>query len=154
MTKRCRRCEAEKPLEKFYKSKWHRDGRHAYCIVCHKADGIERGRRTPEPRRRAVREYHRRNRDKARNQRLLKEYGISLADYIAMREGQGGVCAICQKKCPKNGDTLSVDHDHDTGYVRGLLCNTCNNALGRFKDDPELLRRALSYLERAVPDRT
>lgn len=149
MTKQCRRCFTEKPLASFYPSKWHRSGRHSYCIPCHKADGIARGRRSPESRRAAVRKWQRNNPDKRRNQRLLKDYGITLERYNAMREQQGGLCAVCGSRCIKHGDRLSVDHDHESGRVRGLLCDPCNNGLGRFRDDPALLRTAADYLERA-----
>jgi hypothetical protein len=74
---------------------------------------------------------------------LRTEYGITLTQYETLLEKQGGGCAICgrKEKC------LCVDHDHATGRVRGLLCGSCNNGLGRFKDDPKRLRRAANYLE-------
>lgn len=60
----------------------------------------------------------------------------------ALYEKQRGICAIC-----KRGDAaLVVDHDHDTGFVRGLLCNSCNNGLGNFRDDPDVLANARDYL--------
>jgi transposase-like protein len=84
-----------------------------------------------------------------RNCQLRNSYGISLDEYAVLKESQGGVCAICELP-PKNGKTstsaLHVDHDHETGRVRGLLCQKCNPALGQFNDDPDLLERAASYL--------
>ncbi|WP_159083913.1 endonuclease VII domain-containing protein [Nocardioides terrigena] len=78
-------------------------------------------------------------------------YGLSHDDYLAMHDEQGGVCAICHepegmtyKGKPK---ALCVDHDHETGKVRGLLCAACNFALGKFRDNPALLRAAADYLE-------
>jgi len=59
---------------------------------------------------------------------------------------QRGSCAICGKGEAENGKALAVDHDHESGVVRGLLCDHCNLALGRFQDSPEILRRALDYL--------
>src|SRR5690606_5587543 len=76
---------------------------------------------------------------------LLREYGITLDDYFAMLERQGGVCAICHQEC-QTRNSLAVDHCHETGRVRGLLCNRCNRALGLLRDDPEVIRRAASYL--------
>jgi len=64
-----------------------------------------------------------------------------------MECAQGGVCAICGG-INDNDDALSVDHDHETGRIRGLLCSKCNKGLGSFNDDPELLRKAIAYLER------
>ena len=60
-----------------------------------------------------------------------------------MFEAQGGLCAIC-----RTAPAAHVDHDHDTGEVRELLCFNCNGGLGQFKDDPEVLRAAARYVER------
>ena len=76
-----------------------------------------------------------------------KTYGLTGEEYRAMSEAQGGVCLFCLRppKPPRNN--LDVDHDHVTGKVRGLLCSGCNRMLGRVSDNPEILRRALAYLE-------
>jgi len=84
----------------------------------------------------------------ARNQRangLKRSYRLSLSDYQNLEDMQGGVCGICWHS-PDDGQPLHVDHDHDTGKVRGLLCSRCNAALGLFKDSPEILVRAEDYL--------
>jgi Recombination endonuclease VII len=73
----------------------------------------------------------------------LRRYGISLAEYDALLEKQGGACAICRKR---SKGRLCVDHCHVTGMVRGLLCNECNTALGYLKDDQASLVAALAYL--------
>jgi hypothetical protein len=78
---------------------------------------------------------------------LKRKYGLTLAQYDAMLEAQGGVCAICRQPRPEER-TLHVDHDHETGAIRGLLCFTCNNALGNFRDEPELFHAAAQYLDR------
>lgn len=79
---------------------------------------------------------------------LKKQYGITTDEYDRMLERQGGVCAICGNGAAdalrKN---LAVDHCHDSGRVRGLLCSNCNIGIGKFKDDPVLLRRAIKYLK-------
>ena len=71
----------------------------------------------------------------------MAKYGLSAAEVEAMREAQGGVCAIC-----RTAPAVHVDHDHETGSIRGMLCFSCNAALGHFKDDPTVLRRAARYL--------
>ncbi len=102
---------------------------------------------------RAYAQFHRdHNRNSYRDKELRKNFGISLADYERMLEAQGNGCAICgrpetQKRYGKLR-WLSVDHCHTTHAVRGLLCNSCNNGIGRFRDDPDLLRKAADYLER------
>jgi hypothetical protein len=80
-----------------------------------------------------------------RRENLKKRYNISLEEYDGMLVEQGFVCAICGKECRKNM-YLSVDHDHETGLVRGLLCDDCNNGLAKFFDDVTLLQKAIEYL--------
>jgi hypothetical protein len=84
-----------------------------------------------------------------RNKQLKALYGIQHTDYERMLAEQGGRCAICASDKPGPGRKkyFSVDHDHATNKVRALLCDPCNNGLGRFKDDPELLARAIAYLK-------
>ncbi len=78
---------------------------------------------------------------------LRFRYGITVDDFFELLERQGGVCAVCGG-VEKARSRLSVDHCHDTGVVRGLLCTNCNVGIGRLKDDPDLLRKAVAYLER------
>jgi hypothetical protein len=82
-----------------------------------------------------------------RQRRLDREYGLSVEDYEEMLEDQLGLCAICLS--PPDKRNLAVDHDHETGEVRGLLCTRCNRYLvGASDESPMLLRRAANYLER------
>lgn len=74
----------------------------------------------------------------------VRRYGLSAEQYYAMSEAQDGVCWICSGADKKKA--LSVDHDHKTGKIRGLLCTKCNVALSAFKDDIRLLFRAVTYL--------
>lgn len=85
--------------------------------------------------------------DRAKN--LKREYGISLDDYNRILLRQNGVCAnsACSAKRSKNGHRLCVDHDHETGEVRGLLCFSCNVSLGHMRDDIGRLAGLISYLE-------
>jgi hypothetical protein len=83
-----------------------------------------------------------------RKHRLRCIYGISLEEYDAMLDRQGGVCAICKRK-PDEGKALFVDHCHVTGRVRGLLCGKCNSVLAFGNDDPDILRAAIAYLQAA-----
>jgi hypothetical protein len=75
----------------------------------------------------------------------MKKYGITVEDYNRMFISQGGNCAICNKPDERR---LCVDHDHDTGKVRELLCNHCNTGLGKFLDSRELLEVAKNYLKK------
>ena len=79
--------------------------------------------------------------------RLESRYGITADQYDVLVKKQKGQCAICKQPCTVN-TKLSVDHNHTTGKVRGLLCHRCNLALGLFKDDVNRLQAALNYLLR------
>lgn len=81
-----------------------------------------------------------------REQHLKSRYGLDLKAYDALLEAQGGCCAICRCSKPGGRGTWHVDHDHKTDKVRGLLCHDCNTGLGKFKDDPEILKLAIVYL--------
>ena len=76
---------------------------------------------------------------------ILKTYGLTLEQYEALYEAQGGVCWICRRATGKVR-RLAVDHDHATGYVRGLLCSEDNKILGHFRDDPVAAQRMVDYL--------
>jgi hypothetical protein len=83
----------------------------------------------------------------AKNAQLLRRYGITLDGYNEMFLQQEGCCAVCKKHQSELDKALCVDHDHETGGVRGLLCFNCNAGLGNFKDNSTLLGYAISYLE-------
>lgn len=126
--KSCTICNEIKLLYEFHLSPASLDNRASHCKECSKAKTLEWGRNNKEKRN----EYHK----KAR-------YGMTLKDEAEMCESQDGRCAICRK--PR---ILVIDHCHTTGVIRGMLCLTCNLALGGFKDSPHNLRKAADYLEK------
>ena len=81
----------------------------------------------------------------------MRVFGITQQEYDMMLKEQGGFCAICRGPETQMYRgflmSLAVDHDHETGKVRGLLCKSCNLAIGKFKEDVDIVRRALAYLE-------
>lgn len=87
-----------------------------------------------------------RQKDASHRRRVKSQYGLADGQYEAMYEAQGGRCAICRWATGKTR-RLSVDHDHKTGYVRGLLCRPCNSMLGHLRDDPEAALRIYQYLD-------
>jgi hypothetical protein len=101
-------------------------GKFRYCAT-HSAEG----------RQREIAQIVRRKRE--------REYGITHAEYVAILERQGGVCAICAGTTQR---ALSLDHDHATGQTRGLLCDRCNPMLGYARDDIAILEAAITYLTR------
>lgn len=80
---------------------------------------------------------------KLRKASLKRKYGITLDEYNEMLSKQGGKCAICGED---KSETLAVDHDHNTGEVRGLLCAHCNHVVGFARDSIDLLQKAIWYL--------
>lgn len=74
------------------------------------------------------------------------KYGISPEQYLQMYQEQGGKCKICGKELP-DGEYLHIDHNKDTGEVRGLLCGKCNRGLGIFDELPENFIKAVEYLK-------
>lgn len=110
----------------------------------------ERYAADPVPHRARSRQYAAERPIAMRDKGLRRFYGLTLAEYEAMFDAQGGLCAICQRPetMTQKGKVkaLSVDHDHETGRVRQLLCSACNRALGFFGDDPERIADAAAYL--------
>lgn len=100
-----------------------------------------------EDNRRRAREWKTTHPDQALLQRriaTLKQYDLTLDDFNLIMSDQKGCCAVCGKSSDK---ILHVDHDHNTGKVRGLLCHNCNTGIGHLGDDPARLRAAIKYLE-------
>jgi hypothetical protein len=129
-TKICGTCGVEKPHPEFYAHRSTSDGRAGYCKECAKAYS---------------RAYTKRNAKIIRRRQRRWLYGPAADVYDDLLTAQSHACAICGEP-PQEGRNLHVDHDHDTGAIRGLLCGNCNTGLGLFKDDPELLSRATEYL--------
>lgn len=82
----------------------------------------------------------------------LRRYGITFEEATALLEGQGNACAICRvpltldNRDKPAGEHSAIDHCHTGGQVRGILCMHCNQGLGKFRDNPDLLRAAIEYL--------
>lgn len=131
----CSLCDETKPIEMFVQDKARKNGYVRICKSCRQIRSQQWRTENPSKAKKASREYKRRLR--------YAEVGISEEGYQDLFKRQGGKCAICLKASKKR---LSVDHDHKTGKVRGLLCTRCNQGLGYFKDDLKRLKGAISYL--------
>lgn len=129
----CRRCQAK------IRTKWrqdHREEKREYNRAWAAAN--------PETARRSSLNWYYRN----QGYRLKKVYGISVDDWNAFFIKQEGACAICREV--STARRLSVDHDHSTGKVRGLLCSACNTAIGLLKESEDILKSATDYLKSRV----
>lgn len=161
--KRCTKCRKFKPLSQFHKSKKSQSGFKHYCMECSR-DALRQWQSENADHRReyarqyrannpdyverlnaAGRERYKNNRDRHRNDYLRRTFGMTLDEYRVMESAQDGCCAICRQQC-KSGRSLAVDHNHETGEVRGLLCGNCNRAIGLLQEDPELFAAAVQYL--------
>jgi hypothetical protein len=118
-------------------------GNYGYSRGCRCAGCVEAGRVYHAA-------YALRTRDKKRENDRKRAYGMDPGEYESMLERQDGGCAICGNDSSAGTNSgrrnLCVDHDHDTGEIRGLLCNNCNRAIGLLKDNRALLLRAADYL--------
>ncbi len=112
---------------------------------------LKRGPQTVERKAALAAARRRRHKDdpsKMKNNHLKCTFGITLVEYNQMFEEQQGCCAICGKHQASEKRALAVDHDHETGRIRGLLCSGCNQGIGHLKDDITILRKAIAYLEK------
>lgn len=140
--KYCGSCSTVKEFSDFNKSKTMLDGLQYKCKSCVKEYNAQ-------PRFRESRRAYQKDKSKAKvrrnaNYRFL--YNISLETYDEMREQQNHCCFLCGKHETDNKKFLAVDHDHETGSVRKLLCSSCNRGIGFLKDSPSLLDKAAEYL--------
>lgn len=105
---------------------------------------------------RAQRTYRKLRQEAFKGYDLKRYYGMTHEEYASMDADHGGKCAICGEVEAQlirgKRVRLAVDHCHDTGLVRGLLCMKCNTGLGSFKDDPALLHAAISYLTKHIAE--
>lgn len=120
----CTYCNEWKSKSFFIKSSWDKTGGYFGCKDCKQIIN--------------------------RKDHLKRRYGITVEEYASLLKSQGGTCALCDRDSAKNPfnkeGKLYVDHDHETGEIRGLLCNAHNTALGLVGDNVEGLERLLSYL--------
>jgi hypothetical protein len=143
----CSECQKARPLEDFYRSKHGAQGRRANCKDCQNA-------RTYAWRNANRQRYLEIRRDETRrvaaraSMRSLSKYGLTEDDYVRMLAEQQDVCAVCGNGPGGRVRRLCVDHCHDTGKVRGLLCDPCNRILGMIKDSKEHAHSMADYIDK------
>ena len=168
--KRCAECGVSQPRDNFWKHTKSRDGLDCYCKTCSVIRHRKWAKKNPRRTRKFARDYYRKNKekcrahakkyyathpDKKRDLDLRTKYGISLVDKRNLYKEQNGRCANegCKKKIYMAGIKSVVahlDHSHKKGgQVRGLLCRSCNLALGLLKDDLEIILGLIAYVREA-----
>lgn len=132
----CKTCNEAKPFSEYAPSRTNRLGMQVSCRPCLKvyAAAQHQRRKAADPDRHSRR---------WRSAYLRRTYGITLDQYEAQAAAQDGRCAVCRR-----AEELLIDHCHDSGRRRELLCNDCNLALGHVRDDPAVLLALVGYLER------
>jgi hypothetical protein len=165
-SKICAKCKQDKPLSEYTKTKCNKSGLVARCCNC--VNAAQKVWRDTHPEK--GREYNRRWTERnpnfkkkekfftyeyqreaylrlGRSRVLMQKYGITADEFDSMLAAQGGGCAICARKDSGAPDrVMSVDHCHESGKIRGILCHYCNVGLGNFQDDPDRIMTAVAYL--------
>lgn len=153
-TKRCRRCNREQPAAQFSPFVKNKDGLFSYCKGCEKerraaayplrSEAVKAKKREAD--RQDYERHHAERREKQVWVRLKLRYGLTREQYEQMLEDQGHACAICATPTPGGrGNRFHVDHDHETGEVRGLLCWPCNTKLAVL-ENRDFYEKACIYL--------
>lgn len=163
-SKICSRCKKNKTLDKFHKNsrRNHKDGRNTVCAECcreKEKQSVKKSKYVAKFRKcttckkvKPAKDFHK-NKGKrgglcegckdCRNRQIVeKRHGLENGGLKEMKEKCDYKCEICMKKLP-----LAVDHCHESGKIRGMLCINCNNGLGRFKDNVKYLKNAIKYLK-------
>lgn len=130
VTKECTKCGQIKSLDDFWTDRTKPSGKHSRCVDCSKK--ARKAKYCPE-----------RNRDRG----LKYKYGIDLETFSTMLDSQEGLCEICGDPT-RSSKRLCVDHCHTTGEVRGLLCSSCNKALGLLDETPEFAKGLIKYIRK------
>lgn len=162
--RKCTKCGKEKPVTEFYADSSRPSGKHHWCKKCcveysreyrtkNHTVLLENARKHYTEHKEEVRvrrsKRYANNPSVYREAKLKREFGITLEEYDSVLQNQGGVCAICGK-VPSESKPLGVDHNHETGKVRGLLCDNCNLILGLAHDNSDILSKAAIYLENSL----
>jgi len=145
----CTKCNTEKVTSKFHKLKLGKDGLNPVCNLCRHTSRILHYNINKDFVKKQTLSYERAHEEQRYGYRLKANYGITLEDYNKLLILQDYKCKICNEKDSKCivKKRLSVDHDHKTGKVRGLLCDNCNKSLGLLRDNPIIVANMLKYIQ-------
>ena len=160
--KHCSKCDQLRPLTDFSKHKKTKDGLQCYCIACFKltskqwyvlnkehskSKSVTWNKANKDKRSKISNNWYQKNISKVKGIALKREYNLSMEQYDQLLSQQNNCCMVCHKNQVLFKKKLAVDHCHETGKIRGLLCDGCNRGLGFLKDSIEVLESAITYLK-------
>jgi hypothetical protein len=134
--RKCSGCQKELSKELFANYAWNL--RHPYCKNCMSIANYKSKIKNKD----TYQQYKIKSAESSRRSYLRRQWGLTLEDFNELKISQNGLCAICKI----NSDILHIDHNHETGKIRALLCNQCNRGIGYLKESPEILNSAIQYL--------
>jgi len=152
----CKQCLKDKDESEFYKF----SGKYRKEYACKKCVNIRRRKHYQKNKVRIIavaKKYREKNRERVLHAKRKQTYGITKEQYNKMLEQQNFVCAVCKNpessrvgkgNCADYKNSLSVDHNHKTGKIRGLLCSKCNRALGYLQESVEIMQSLISYIKK------
>ena len=141
--KTCSQCKVEKPKTEYHKMQAQKSGLRPECKACTKKKKDEWRAANPDKHKAGYDRYNKYYREGPLRQKL---FGITKEEYDKLLADQDGVCVICRDRNNDSTRSLAVDHDHETGIVRGILCDRCNRGIGYFRESLELIERTVQYL--------
>jgi nitrate/TMAO reductase-like tetraheme cytochrome c subunit len=144
----CSNCKENKPFSEFYKDRKKASGIRAKCKVCCAYDTMNWRVKNRSRYNNYAAAWRAKNPERQHATDIKRHYGLSIDQYNEMLIAQSNKCKICSKLHDVNTKRgrLYVDHDHDTGKIRGLLCGACNSGIGYLNHDIDLLYMAINYL--------
>ena len=148
----CSKCKINKPHSDYFKDNRRKIGIRCKCKECCKQETIDWRDKNRSEYNNYVAEWRAKNPERQHKTEIKRRYSLSIEDYNSMLTKQKCKCKICGKQHDpslKRG-RLYVDHDHDTGKVRGLLCGPCNSAIGYFNHDIKIMAKAIQYMQVAL----
>lgn len=154
--KYCPGCQKTKNVRNFHKHKNKPDGLASWCKECANGNSRRWAKSNKERRARVGQTYYEQNKDKVKAKRIEREYGLSPDEHKRMKKEQNNLCKLCGK--PETGingtsgevQELCVDHCHETGKVRGLLCRRCNHLIACLGDTEQSIEKVLEYMKGGV----
>lgn len=143
----CKTCQKKKPTTEFYPNKNTKDKFQSSCKTCALQLQKKWYEQNPSKNREWCKQYYSKNKHKWRERSYKNKYGLTIEEVNEMLLSQNNQCPICQSAFKKT-KYMNIDHNHQTGKMRQILCSKCNTAIGLLDENIERFRRAIDYLHK------